>query len=216
MINSKCSSRKSDTFDVPPRAPWEKKWVDDSESMSLTNAELISLGSFCVSLIAAAFAARSLRNSSKALRLAESDNEEKRMGIDPYLIQARKIVLANNQNFAAFAVSYTNRASMPNTLATVELYVTFVADAGEARQVFLQTERDFTAHIADIKCLEIPINISARASTTGWLVFKLPEYLRGKSMKTYEVAGFTAQGTKVSVVSYLLMDTIFYDKSSGE
>jgi hypothetical protein len=184
--------------------------------MSLTNAELISLGSFCVSLIAAAIAGRSLRNSSKALRLAESDNEEKRMGIDPYLIQAKKVVVANTENFAAFAISYTNRASMPNTLATVELIVTFGASAGEARQIFLQTEQSFPADIAGIKCLDVPINIPARASTTGWLVFKLPEYLTGKPVKNYEVAGLTAQGAKVSVVSYLLMDTIFHDKDSGE
>jgi hypothetical protein len=163
---------------------------------------------------AAVIAGRSLRNSSKALRLAESESEEKRMGIDAYLVQARKVVLADNGVFAAFAVSYTNRASMPNSLAKVELFVTYVVDAGEARQIILQVEPSFPADVPDIKCLQVPINIAARASTTGWLVFKLPDYLRTKPVKTYEVAGYTTQGAKISFVSYLLMDTIYRDKTS--
>ena len=178
--------------------------------MPLSNAEIISFGSLCVSVIAASIAARSLRNSSKALKLAESDSLEKRMGIEPYLIQARKVVLKDQAAFAAFAVSYTNRSSLANTLAKVELLVTYLSGAREARQILLQPETSFPADIAEIKCLAVPINLPARSSTSGWFVFRLPEHVTKHSVRNYDITGYTAQGSKVSVTSYLLMDTIFH------
>jgi hypothetical protein len=182
--------------------------------MILINAELISLGSFGVSLVAAIIAARSLHNSSRALKLAESESGEKRLAIDPYLIQAKKVVL-QDASYAAFAISFTNRASAPNTLSNVELLITYIAAGDEARQIYLPVEQTFPKGIADIKCLDIPINISARAATSGWVVFKLPEHIRKHPIKAYAVNGYTAEGRKVTVTSYLLMDAILHE-SSGE
>ena len=167
-------------------------------------------------MIAAVIAARSLRNSSKALGLAESESQEKRLGIEPYLIEARKVILANGDAFAAFAVSYTNRASLPNSLVKMELWVKYVGPPGEARQVLIQADESFPPDVAKIKCLALPANIPARSSTTGWFVFKLPEYLSGRSAENYKVVGYTAQGPEVSLMSYLLMDTIFYGKDPNE
>jgi hypothetical protein len=182
--------------------------------MNLTTSELISLASLGVSCIAGLIAARSLRNSSKALRLAESDNRDKRLGIGAYLVQTRKVVVSKEEVFAAFALSFTNLASTPNALSSVELVVVYTDEKENAHRTILQSEKTFPAEIDNIVRLDVPINIAARASVMGWLVFKLPAPLQTKFIKSYEVAGNSVQGEKVSVVSYLLMETIFRENPS--
>jgi len=182
-----------ESFDWITKLTWQEK----------TSA--ISLG---MAFLAFLVSAKSLLNSNKSIKLALADHKEKKLKIQSYLIQTRRLLLESDI-YTAFSISYTNAASIPNTLAKLELSISLSNDNRGAKSVFLQIEPKPPENISEFNALPLPVNIPARSSIEGWIFFKIPEYLHGKTIKEYIVLGTLASGESIQSSCYILMDTIY-------
>jgi hypothetical protein len=176
-----------------------------------SHAEWISLGSLVASCLALLIAWRSQSNSSEALRLSKKDHEEKSKSIKVYLVRAIRMQLPNETTFASFALTYTNCASVPNTISKITLVIFYADELGVLREIHVESHTSIIPSIPDnnMGSLSIPINFLGRSTMNGWISFKLSPAILDKLIDRYEVVGLTSNSERIVVASYLLMDTYY-------
>jgi len=169
-----------------------------------------------ISVIALLFSWKSFVVSKKALKISQKDHDEKYKDITPYLIRSVKYASKETSDkLVSFAVSYTNRASIPNTFSKLALEVTYFDEEGELHKVILIPEEIKENFWTEIKQLSIPLNISAKTTISGWVGFKLPKALKqNKRIDKYSLVATTADDKKVIVESFLIKEIENEDTSS--
>lgn len=147
---------------------------------------------------------RSYVVSRISLRISQDDHLDKTRGIKPYLIRAYKW-RDEGGRYVSFAVMYTNLASISSAISRIELRVAYVDDLAEVRSVLLSPDNCVKGNFeTGLSRLSLPLNISAKASVSGWLVFRIPDnFDRNKFIESYSVDAHSLD-SKVTVTSYLL------------
>ena len=155
-------------------------------------------------------ALRSQRNSSMALKIYKKKESQKEREIKTYLINRKRILISETkETFASFLISYTNTASVPNSINDIALHIMFFNNDGTIGESIISPEKKIlmgnSENETDI--LQAPINIQPRSTVKGWMSFKLPNYLKeNKRIDRYEVAATTSDNRRFITCSYLLLD----------
>lgn len=162
--------------------------------------------SILIAALSIFIAGLSYLNSRKALYLSESDHNEKKLPIIPYLIDSFSFKI-DNENYCFFAVSYTNRSSLPQSFMSLKLEVDFIDEDGihGKASTFPDSEASPPKVYKEYKKLKTPLNLQAKETISGWLTFKIPSSKHRKiQVESYKVIGVTSDGKLSKVESVLL------------
>lgn len=176
---------------------------------------ITSVASAVAALIAALYAASSARSAAKSLRYMQMDREDKDGGLHAYLIDGVLWTEPGGKRCIAMACTLTNLASIPNSVAAVELHVYEYQISGIPIHLILRPRTADLKAPWDTPRFSVPINLDARASATGWLSFELPtSFGPHRPIDKCELAFATASGVRVSIEQYLLREREYVrDKS---
>lgn len=175
----------------------------------MSTSEYISFCALCASVISGFLAVRSYA-------IATSEQKQKARSVTVYLKQALKTFIENKDTFITFELSYTNPASISNTIVQLELIVFYADEHGVIRETYLYANDRpvFPSTKSQVKQLIVPLNIPARSTETGWISFKFSDFLKDKNIKKYVVSGTTSDSQRITVESYILKEVVSYDKIS--
>ncbi len=166
---------------------------------------IIAIASAVAAIAAALFAWRSGRTAERALEIAQSDHRERHAGFAAYLIDGIAWDDDDQDRLVAFACSVSNASSSPISIARVDLHLHVVTDDGTATRIVLAPQSSGAPTIWDLKALQIPLNLDAKATASGWLGFKIPTRVSDTmTIDKYEVVFQRASGERESVEMYLL------------
>ncbi|PWF61611.1 hypothetical protein CBX96_19940 [Shewanella sp. BC20] len=164
----------------------------------------ISVLSAIAALGSAYWAWNSARTARKALALTEEDAITKREALKGDLINSLRWQ-RNDCEYISLSCSYMNSSSYPTTIERVELVVHGFALEGTGSQLRQSPEYEKPDR-SDFSFLVLPINLSARATSSGWLTFRLPKpWLNRYLIDKYELVATTWSGQKVTIESYIVM-----------
>lgn len=172
--------------------------------MSLSDK--ISLGALCIAIISLFFAFISYRISAKTFRLTKREHQGKYLNIKPYLIDAKKWS-DKKEDFISFAISYTNEATTPNSLKTIELQLEFYDGDNLLKIAKIDPVFDVSpVNLTDkYKLLNLPVTLTGMETQSGWITFKLSQSVwKQFAIDVYRVNAVTASDTSVSVETHLV------------
>lgn len=168
---------------------------------------LISIASALAAIVAAGFAYRSNAIASKALHIAQKDHEDKSANVATYLADSfrRKY---DDEEVVAFAVVFINQADAPNSIIRIdlEIYYSKTSDTENHLIIPLSQKSERYAEFKSLQLIRTPLNLSARATESGWLIFVVPRKAITGSVDRYLVSGITATGKRVAIESYLVKE----------
>lgn len=165
----------------------------------------ITILSALISMASAILAWRSSRIARQNLRMAKIDFEEKHDSIRAHLVDSVTWDSEEGERVSSFACSYTNAANAPNTLERIELIVHALNPNGAILTVVLDPTLDEEINERKASLLGMPVNLGARSTVSGWINFKIPEYLlKTKRIERYEVTATSSTGKTVVLETHLL------------
>jgi len=177
----------------------EKEGGMDTSNIISMIAAVIAFGSFLLS-------GSSYRNSKKALRLAEAEFQDKNRSIQAYLIDCYSFI-KEEEKYCTFAIQFTNIASQPQSFSNVELEIEYHDQDGVFGKVIIQPFKGVkpTGMANEYSILDIPINIAAKETSSGWVTFKLPVSPNLTiNIQSYKVIGRNLAAPDSYIDAYLL------------
>lgn len=173
-----------------------------SEPTPDTLAAVVAAGAAVASAI---YAWQGSRTAKRALRIAEQDHKERHAGLAAYLIDGRVCEGSEGEELVAFACSISNTANAPLSITRTDLHVHVFDDAGKTSEIILQPSARGIPSIWDLPALELPLNLGARSTASGWLCYRLPaRVVQALSIDKYEVVILSSSGDRATFESYLL------------
>ena len=171
----------------------------------VTTETIIALVSCLAAVMSALVAWHSAASAKRSLKLAETDHREKHDSVKVYLIDGACWQSDQSDEHVAFACSFTNSATAPNTVVRIDLNVYAYDDEGSLSQAILQPMGEANPSLGDLKPFLVPINLEPRSTVSGWVTFKVPKrLLTKKRIDKYELTSVTSLGERAIVESYLL------------
>lgn len=165
--------------------------VEGAMELSEATAAVAALAS----VGAALWARSSAVTAKKALALAKHDSRSREEELSLYLVDALRW---NEQSLGAclsVSCTVTNGSATPTTINRVELVMHAYGQDGMTQSVLIPA-RSVRPQDSDFSLIELPLNLNARASVSGWLSFRFPESTRGLRAERYEVVFHTWSGQK--------------------
>jgi len=135
----------------------------------------ISALALLVSCAAALISWRSLRNSSRAIALAERQEERRQPQLGIYLANGFRWLVGERQVFG-FLVSVTNPTDINNSVARAELQITYLVECGSTAICRINHNpglAEETGKALSSVVLSLPLRIDAHQTASGWLLFSL-------------------------------------------
>jgi hypothetical protein len=179
----------------------------------LSTADLIATGALVVSLVSLFFSSRGHVIAKQAIELSKQEYGNKQKGIVGYLIDAFRWA-SHDEDHASFAISYTNKASEPNSFKDIYLEIEYF-DAGK---IFNKAKlppldgADPKGLVENYKELETPIFLNPKETKSGWITFKLPKANERRiSVETYRVCSVSTS-EELTVIESHLIKTLFKDE----
>jgi hypothetical protein len=172
------------------------------------NLELVISGASAVAAIAAAiFAFRSTVIAKSALEISRQGQEARNANIVPYLVEGfrRKY---DSEELIAFAVSYINQSDAPNSIVNIDIEIHYLTVGGKINHLLfpLNTKIEGYKELQSLPMIRTPLNLGARSTESGWLVFKVPRKTLTGPIEKYRVVAMTAAGKRVAVESFLIKE----------
>lgn len=146
----------------------------------------------------------SARSARRALAISEEDAATRKEALSAYLINALRWD-HESEGYISFSCSYTNRSSNPTTVERIELVIHGFAMDGNGSSVRVNPEASAPEN-SRFTPLDLPLNLTARTTSTGWLNFKLPKlWISQFIVDKYELVATTWSGQKVTLESSIVM-----------
>lgn len=139
-----------------------------------------AIASGVAALISAWFAYVSIRVQRRSLRLSEQEEERHRPHLVPYLIDGYvKYVAHEHLRVYAFSLSISNRSDADDSLAQLELQLTYKAPSGTNIAVKVRHDTNLKNVFAggNMTTLPIPLRIDAHQTIAGRVYFGIKEEL---------------------------------------
>jgi hypothetical protein len=165
----------------------------------MTNSDWVATGALLIALISLLFTVR-------AYYLSKKEHHEKYQEIIGYLINAFKWE-QESQEYVSFAVSYTNKASSPNSFNEALLEIEYFDNDGFANKARLspQISQLPSSHTNELDELIFPLNIGPKESYSGWLTFLLPtSNFKKFHIDSYKILTTTPSGEQTTIKTYLI------------
>lgn len=169
------------------------------------NIELkISVLSAIAALGSAYWAWSSARTARRALALTEEDAISKREALKGDLINSLRWQ-RDDCEYISLSCSYMNSSSYPTTIERIELVIHGFDLAGAGSQLRQSPEYERPDR-SDFSLLILPLNLLARATTSGWITFRLPKsWLSRYIIDKYELIAISWSGQKVTIETHIVM-----------
>lgn len=160
-----------------------------------------------ISLFALLISMRSYSLAKKAHAISEENHQNQLKQITPYLIDSVKWK-EDEHVYVSFAVSYTNEATIQNSISNIALKLTF-NNSKKAYPELSVPATDKIPKIGNYVALATPMLLTGRETKSGWITFELPKTaIKETTVETYTLVAETATGnkaqTKASLVNYVL------------
>jgi hypothetical protein len=156
-------------------------------------------------VISALFAWRSASLASKTLAIAQKDQEDKLAHLSVYLIDALSNESKTKDKLVSFACTVTNKASQPQSIPNADLHLHTLSQNGEMTKIVLAPSQRSELNAQNLKALCVPINLSARETSSGWLTYEIPSRVsKTMSIDKYEIVFKSNVGDCVSIATHLL------------
>ncbi|WP_146218532.1 hypothetical protein [Pseudomonas sp. RW409] len=172
----------------------------------LSKDSIISIVSAAAAILSLLISYYSSNIARRALKIAEEDHKEKHSTLSTYLINGTMWDTNDKIRFVAFSFSISNSANAPKTITQTDLHLHVYDRAGRTHEITLKPTNKHPTHIDSSKIIEPPINLNARTTISGWLIFEIPRRITETlSIDKYELAFTTSSGERSSLESFLLM-----------
>jgi hypothetical protein len=172
----------------------------------VTTADLIAVGALVTALFSLLISTRGHYTAKRAVAISEAEHQERHKEIVGYLINGFKWS-TEDENYASFAISYTNSASYPNSFKDIVLEIEYY----DAERLFNRAKLPPSIGVMPVALresreeLNAPINIPPKETKSGWITFKLPKAEGIKfNIDTYRVVATSLTDENTVVESYIL------------
>lgn len=175
-------------------------WTD------LSDSDVIAAIAAGFAGLALAVSVASFIVSRKAFKLSKKEHEERYLTVRPYLIHAYKQTI-DGDKYCFFALSYTNRASVGNSIGSIELELEYEDETGGSHKLKVRpTGESLPALESDgYRPLTVPVRMEAKESVSGWVAFRLPSNEHHTMhIECYRVHAVLADDEVASVRTYLI------------
>ncbi len=164
----------------------------------------ISILSALAALGSAYWAWNSARTARRALAFTEEDAITKREALKADLINSLRWQRSDCE-YISISCSYTNSSSYPTTIERIELVAHGFDLAGAGSQLRMSPGNE-TPDRSDFSLLVPPLNLPARATSSGWITFRLPKvWVARYIVDKYELVATTWSGQKVAIETHIVM-----------
>jgi hypothetical protein len=165
--------------------------------MNLFQSDHIAIGALVVAAFSLLIAWRSHALAKRAFKLAEAEHEERYLSVKTYLINAYKQRIKGVE-YCLFAVSYTNQASVANSITTVDLEVEYTDPNGLVSKIKLKPAKE-------LNTISVPRRIEEKETVSGRFAFEIPKNDKLEmNIDCYRVHAHLASGEVATVRSYLV------------
>jgi hypothetical protein len=143
----------------------------------------ISVLALLVSCFSVFLSWRSGRNAARALAISENQEKRRQPQLGLYLFNGYRLLTPNRQLFGLL-VSVSNPSDINNSVARVELQITYLLEndvAAVCRLPHDPTLRENTSQDTQAATVfSVPVRIEAHQTVTGWFLFALNDDVIGK------------------------------------
>jgi len=117
------------------------------------------------------------------------------------------------KRIVAFACSYTNTANSASTITKIELLVHATSKGSTQITVVLDPSSNLKPLLEAMQKLNSPLNLQARTTTSGWILFELPKYiLETTRIDNYEIKATTSTQKSTNIDCYVLKELAREDR----
>ena len=183
----------------------------------MTAGDQLAIAAIVVAAISILVAWRSHVVAKKAFRLAETEHEERYLSVRAYLIWAYKRRI-ESVTYCFFAVSYTNQATVANSISSVDLEIEYTDSNGLLNKVKIRPTSAEAPSFQDdgLSRIDVPKRLDARESVSGWYTFAIPKNdYQQISVDCYRVHAQLASGETASVRTFLVNEIEDGDQSEN-
>lgn len=146
--------------------------------------------------------------AKKANHIAEQNYKAQIKEISPYLIESMKWK-DDEKIYVSFAVSYTNEATIQNSISDIRLKLHFNSSQKKYPDLTIPPSTVSPEFGGQYKTLNFPMLLTGRETISGWVTFALPKQtLNNTTVEAYKLEAITATGnvvtTKTNLVTYVM------------
>lgn len=170
---------------------------------------IISILSAVTAGISALIALRSSNISKKALSIAQNEQKSKEENLNIYLIDAARYIKTNKSYIYAFNITISNLSSLNNTIARIELTITYIRKDNTLGQLILQHNKNLSTSLDKINltAFNTPQQIDSKSAKTSWALFlKDTNCITFEKTDKYSIRISDIYGNTESVDTYLIKD----------
>ncbi len=134
---------------------------------------------------------RSVQTAKRALAISEGHEERRRPQLGIYRAKGFRRYEATRQVFS-FLVSITNPTDIDNSIAMVELQITYALDGGIKAACRISHNPEFAEAVESAAGLahiiSLPTRVDAHQTVAGWLIFSLNhDLVAGRTIDTQKI-----------------------------
>lgn len=173
----------------------------------MSTADTISCLSFLVSLLAFAVSWKSYSVSKRNLLISEQQHLDRNLGIALHYIDAYKW-REGGEVYISFALMFSNKSTLPNTISKIELQIDYRGADNILRMV--KTQPDSFLKPINLKnysdVFSQPLILSEKSVRSGWISYKLPEYLtdKGLTIDLYKIHAETVDNKNIYIDTHII------------
>lgn len=166
---------------------------------------IFSGASAIAALLSALYASTAARSAAKSAAIAEVELSQKNDGILAELIDGISWKDSDDRSMVAFACTLINRAVAPSSISKIELHVHEFDTSGQTSKLILTPCEPKSLDAWALEALPNNINISERATISGWVSFHIPTiFSEKKQIDRYELKFISSLGSTATVEQYII------------
>ena len=172
----------------------------------MSDSDIISSLGLALSLFAFFVSIKSYSVAKKSLNISEQQNNERKLGVHLYYIDAYKWKKEDDV-FISFALRITNKSTIRNTISKIELHIEYRDKNNVVGKIKLQTNisvtpvnlKNFSEKIITPLCLE------EKSAKSGWITFKLPHHFKEQlTIDLYQVIAESIDNETISIDTHII------------
>lgn len=185
----------------------EALWIAVSALFRHVDKDSVSVFAACASVVSAISAWRNARAARANLRMAKIEFQERHDSMTGTLIDGVCWDSPEGERIVSFACSYTNTANSASTVTKFELLVHAKSKDGTQITAVFDPSSNIKPRLEVMQKLTFPLNLQARTTASGWILFELPKYIiQTKIIDNYEIKATTSNQKSVSIDCYILKE----------
>ncbi|MEL5450768.1 hypothetical protein PTR41_12930 [Serratia bockelmannii] len=172
----------------------------------MDTSDVISAGALFLAILAFPISIKSYLLSKKALLISEREHKERYMGITLYLIDVYKWK-RNGETYISFALRFTNKATIPNSISSIELHLEYFDEQKSFGKIKIPTSNSVTP--IDLRehsdLISNPLVMSEKSAKSGWSTFVIPKRLNDKFIiDIYRVVATTTDNKVTFIETHIV------------